>query len=48
VNFPVKLIDTPAKIRTPHPELGEHNKEILQWLGYSTKQIEQFEKGGVI
>ena len=48
VNFPVKLIDTPAKIRMPPPELGEHNSEILQWLGYSTKEIEQFEKGGVI
>jgi len=48
VNFPVKLFDTPAKIRIPPPELGEHNSEILQWLGYSPKQIEQFGKEEVI
>ena len=27
--FPVKLSDTPARIRRPAPELGEHNREIL-------------------
>jgi crotonobetainyl-CoA:carnitine CoA-transferase CaiB-like acyl-CoA transferase len=48
VNFPVKLFDTPAEIRMPPPGLGEHNREILQWLGYSPQQIEQFGKEGVI
>ena len=48
VNFPIKLSDTPAKIRMPPPELGEHNSEILQWLGYSPTQIEEFRKEGVI
>ncbi|NQW11740.1 MAG: CoA transferase [Alphaproteobacteria bacterium] len=27
--FPVKLSDTPAELRLPPPELGEHNHEIL-------------------
>jgi crotonobetainyl-CoA:carnitine CoA-transferase CaiB-like acyl-CoA transferase len=48
VNFPVKLFDTPAEIRLPPPELGEHNGEILKWLGYSAAQIERFVKNGVI
>jgi crotonobetainyl-CoA:carnitine CoA-transferase CaiB-like acyl-CoA transferase len=48
VNFPIKLFDTPAEIRMPPPELGEHNEEILQWLGYSTGEIEGFEKGGIV
>jgi crotonobetainyl-CoA:carnitine CoA-transferase CaiB-like acyl-CoA transferase len=48
VGFPVKLSDTPAGIRMPPPKLGEHNCEILQWLGYSSKQIEHFGREGVI
>ena len=48
VDFPVKLSDTPARIRMPPPKLGEHNSEILQWLGYSPAQIEQFGRQGVI
>jgi crotonobetainyl-CoA:carnitine CoA-transferase CaiB-like acyl-CoA transferase len=48
VKFPGKLSSTPAKIRTPPPELGEHTEEILQGLGYSTKEIEHFRKSGVI
>jgi crotonobetainyl-CoA:carnitine CoA-transferase CaiB-like acyl-CoA transferase len=48
VNFPVRLFDTPATIRMPPPELGEHNGEILQWLGYSPNQIERFGDEGVI
>jgi len=48
VNFPVRLFDTPATIRMPPPELGEHNGEILRWLGYSPNQIERFGEKGVI
>lgn len=48
VGFPVKLSDTPAAIRMPPPKLGEHNDEILHWLGYSSKRIEDFEREGVI
>jgi crotonobetainyl-CoA:carnitine CoA-transferase CaiB-like acyl-CoA transferase len=48
VNFPVKLSDTQAEIRMPPPHLGEHNREILEWLGFSANQIEQFGARGVI
>jgi crotonobetainyl-CoA:carnitine CoA-transferase CaiB-like acyl-CoA transferase len=48
VNFPIKLSDTPAELRMPTPDLGEHNREILQGLGYSASEIEAFKKEGVI
>jgi crotonobetainyl-CoA:carnitine CoA-transferase CaiB-like acyl-CoA transferase len=47
VNFPIKLSQTPGKIRMPPPELGEHNEEILQSLGYSKEEIDYFESEGV-
>ena len=48
VNFPIKLFGTPGKIQLPPPELGEHNKDILYWLGYATEEIERFKNEGVI
>jgi crotonobetainyl-CoA:carnitine CoA-transferase CaiB-like acyl-CoA transferase len=48
VNFPVKLLETPGKIRLPPPALGEHNEEILHWLEYTTGEIEVFKNKGVI
>jgi formyl-CoA transferase len=30
------------------PELGEHNEEILQELGFDTKQIDSFLASGVV
>ncbi len=48
VNFPIKLSETPGKIRLPPPALGEHNKDILHWLGYSTEEIERFKKEGAL
>ena len=48
VNFPIKFSETPGTIRIPPPELGEHTEEILQWLGYSKKEIGKFKDEGVI
>ncbi|MBM4330608.1 MAG: CoA transferase [Deltaproteobacteria bacterium] len=48
LGFPVKLSDTPAAIRYPAPQLGEHNAEILANLGYSTDQINELKTRGVI
>ncbi len=36
---PVRLSSTPVLYRLPPPLLGEHNREILQSLGYSSEQI---------
>jgi crotonobetainyl-CoA:carnitine CoA-transferase CaiB-like acyl-CoA transferase len=36
---PQRLSETPARFRTPAPELGQHNEEILLELGYSRDDI---------
>jgi CoA:oxalate CoA-transferase len=39
VGFPVKLSDTPARLRHPSPELGAHTDEVLQEAGFSEAEI---------
>jgi crotonobetainyl-CoA:carnitine CoA-transferase CaiB-like acyl-CoA transferase len=39
---PVRLSSTPVVYRLPPPLLGEHGREILQSLGYSSDQIAAF------
>ncbi|MHC1604969.1 MAG: CaiB/BaiF CoA transferase family protein, partial [Candidatus Methanofastidiosia archaeon] len=46
--IPVKYKENPGSLRMPPPILGEHKREILLELGYSEKEIEEFEKEGVI
>jgi crotonobetainyl-CoA:carnitine CoA-transferase CaiB-like acyl-CoA transferase len=48
VGFPIKLSGSPASLRLPPPELGEHNVEVLSMLGYSPAEIEGFEREGAI
>lgn len=49
VNFPVKFSETPGKVHSPAPLLGEHNNTILtEYLGYSEEEIEALYKGGVL
>jgi len=48
LGFPVKMSETPAAIYRPAPTLGQHNKEILASLGYSTEQIDDLKAKGVI
>jgi len=48
IENPVHLSETPATIRTAAPEIGQHSEEILLENGYSKKDIEQFQKRGVI
>ncbi len=43
----VKLSDSPGKVGIA-PNLGEHTKEILQKLGYSSEEIEDLKKDAVI
>jgi alpha-methylacyl-CoA racemase len=43
-----KLSQTPGKVRTLSPLLGEHSQEILRELGYSQKEIENLRQDGVI
>lgn len=42
VAFPVQLSKTPATVRRHPPMLGEHDDEILSWLGLDPSQIEAY------
>jgi CoA:oxalate CoA-transferase len=46
--FPVKLSATPAQLRRPAPQLGEHTDEVLDELGYSAAQIAALRRAGVV
>jgi crotonobetainyl-CoA:carnitine CoA-transferase CaiB-like acyl-CoA transferase len=45
--FPVKLSATPPSARRHPPRLGEHTREILAELGFSSVDIERFIGAGV-
>jgi crotonobetainyl-CoA:carnitine CoA-transferase CaiB-like acyl-CoA transferase len=42
LGFPFKFSQTPTKATQRPPLLGEHNQEVLKWLGYSVRDIERF------
>jgi formyl-CoA transferase len=45
----IKLSNTPARIRTPAPLLGEHNEAVLtEVLGLSTQRVAQLRRAGVV
>ncbi len=48
VASPIKFSKTPAMIRSPAPELGQHTEEILLELGYTWEDITAFKKAGAI
>jgi len=43
-----KLSDTPGKVRSLPPLLGEHTNEVLLSLGYDQKEIENLRQEGII
>jgi formyl-CoA transferase/CoA:oxalate CoA-transferase len=46
---PVKLGETPGRVRTPPPRLGEHTRRVLsQDVGLSEEEIEGLRREGVI
>jgi crotonobetainyl-CoA:carnitine CoA-transferase CaiB-like acyl-CoA transferase len=47
VGNPVHLSQTPVSYRHPPPLLGEHNVDILSFLGYGQAEISALEEEGV-
>jgi len=46
---PFRLSETPGKVYSPAPLLGEHSEQILRdLLGYTRKEIQQLKEEGVI
>ncbi len=49
LGMPVRLSETPGKVRTPAPEFGQHTEEILlELLGYDWDRITELRKQEVI
>lgn len=48
LGVPVKLSDTPGRVRTAPPRLGEHTDSVLTELGCERSEIAQLRRGGVI
>ncbi|HEU4340060.1 MAG TPA: CaiB/BaiF CoA-transferase family protein [Candidatus Binatia bacterium] len=48
VKFPLEYSDTKIPHPAPPPELGEHNSELLNSLGYDDKALAELKEKGVI
>jgi len=48
VGIPIKMSDTPGRLRMPPPMLGEHTKEVLRGLGFDDDEIEKLALEGIL
>ena len=48
LGFPMKLSETPCRVRLPAPGLGEHSDAVLTELGYSDDERRRFRESEVI
>jgi crotonobetainyl-CoA:carnitine CoA-transferase CaiB-like acyl-CoA transferase len=47
-NIIPRLSDTPGRLRTPAPEIGEHTAEILGQLGVAPEDLEALAREGIV
>ena len=45
---PIKFSDTPTAVTLAAPLLGEHTREVLEGLGYSSAEIDALQGEGAI
>jgi formyl-CoA transferase len=43
-----RLSGTPGRLRSPAPNVGQHNREIFARIGYSPERIAALAQKGVI
>ncbi len=48
IGQPIELDDTPARIRTAPPLLGEHTDDVLRESGYADEEIRAFRERGAV
>ena len=48
IGIPVKLSQTPGRIRRRAPDLGEHTREVLLEAGYTGDEVSRLQKSGVV
>lgn len=48
LDFPVRMSETPAEMRSTPPVLGEHTVEILAKLGYSSSEITDLKARNIV
>ena len=48
LGIPIKLSDTPGIVENAPPMFGEHNREVLQKLGFTEKEVADLESSGVL
>jgi crotonobetainyl-CoA:carnitine CoA-transferase CaiB-like acyl-CoA transferase len=48
LGIPIKLSETPGRIRRPAPLLGEHTRQTLMEIGYSEAEIAGLQERGIV
>ena len=48
IGIPVKLSETPGRIRRRAPDLGEHTREVLLEAGYSAGDVDKMREAGAV
>jgi crotonobetainyl-CoA:carnitine CoA-transferase CaiB-like acyl-CoA transferase len=48
VGLPIKMSDTPGRIKGLAPALGEHTGEVLRELGYTSEAIARLLQDGTV
>jgi crotonobetainyl-CoA:carnitine CoA-transferase CaiB-like acyl-CoA transferase len=44
----IDFSETPGRINGPPPLVGQHTREILEWLGYDAKEMDALAEAGVV